>query len=364
MLQFCDGMDMYSGTGTGTLLSKWTSYYSGQASGTNAWQFASGSGRFGGGALMFSGSGSGNFLSKTINSSYGSGIAIYAALHLKFLGGLTSGNPYAAGGGGLISLNGTGTPILGYYGSGGTAPGSLYIPQGANPGAPINVMDGNWHWAEVLFYPNYGGSGQLALAVDGQVYYNQSGLSIGNPNPVNSVMLGNGQFNSGTTLLVDDFILWDTSGSGAGNVLASWPLGIQRISSLLPSGSGSSTQWTPNTGANWAAVSGNYANANYVTDGTSGDLDLYGFAALPYTPATIRALVMNYYASQNVNGGSSTLIPYVKSSTAATSGTGSGITLGATGYANFQAPFYQDPGTAAPWVGSGVNSGQYGQKTQ
>lgn len=78
-------------------------------------------------------------------------------------------------------------------------------------------------------------------------------------------------------IFVDDFYLCDSIGSAPYNTF----LGDVRVHTVVPTGAGSSTQFTPSSGANYTTVDElPYSAADYVY-GTAGQQDLYATSDLP-----------------------------------------------------------------------------------
>lgn len=152
----------------------------------------------------------------------------------------------------------------------------------------------------------------------------------------------------------DDLVVWDESGSD----FAYTQLGSHRISTLRPSGAGSNTGWTPNTGANYAAVDDapyHDSDTTYVESATVGDKDSYACGNLSYTPADVFAV--NVCARSKDLGTTSTIKPLIKSGS--TEATGAARTTSAA-YANKEDFFVLDPDTGVAWTPAGVDALEIG----
>ena len=75
----------------------------------------------------------------------------------------------------------------------------------------------------------------------------------------------------------DDLYVCDGSGSVNNDFL-----GDVRVVTVRPNGAGGSTQWTPDSGSNYARVNETISgeDSNYVEDGTSGHEDRYAYGDL------------------------------------------------------------------------------------
>lgn len=125
-----------------------------------------------------------------------------------------------------------------------------------------------------------------------------------------------GSFNSGANDCVhlDDLYLCDdvdaTATQGRPNNTV---LGDLKVQTLLPTGPGDLTQWTPNTAvANWTAVDENPANsADYVTAATTGLRDLYAMGNLSTSTLAVYGVRAGYYA-QKSDAGAAFIKPLLK----------------------------------------------------
>ncbi|MGV0984393.1 MAG: hypothetical protein ACOYB2_07545 [Limnohabitans sp.] len=331
--RFCDGFDSY--TTVANLTAKWST-----VAGAS---FAATAGRFGGGAVFNSGSGLNLLLTKAVTIPIGSRVRL--AMSLKYSAGtvaygLNSGNPLLAiNAQQICGFTSLGLIVVTSYG-GGTAMLT----------SSVAVNDGNFHWIELEYYLN-GASSTAQLFIDGVSQGTYTG-SLGSQVAISSVSFGMGYVFSGTGWL-DDAIVWDDQGSS----FNTFPLGPRRISTLLPNADGDLAQFTPKTGtSHFAMVNGGYSSTNYVSDTGTGNVDLFKFPALAYTPTSIN-LVVGYFFGQNTGSGSTSLTPKLK--TGGTTISGATQTLPVGTYTVTQAPFLTDAGGAA-WTAAAVNAMQIG----
>jgi hypothetical protein len=212
------------------------------------------------------------------------------------------------------------------------------------------VIDNAWHWVELEYCLN-GASSSCQLYIDG-VSQGSSATNLGTAAAITAVFFSGG-YNTGGVHYYDDIIIWDDQGAS----FNSFPLGPRRISTLVPNADGDLAQFTPKSGtSHFAMVNGGYTSTNYVSDGGTGQVDLYKFPTLAYTPTSINAVVGNYYG-QNTGAGSTNLIPKVKTSGTTASGTTLTMTVGVNSL--LQNAFITDAGGTA-WSASAVNAMQIG----
>jgi hypothetical protein len=212
------------------------------------------------------------------------------------------------------------------------------------------VVDNAYHWIEIEYYLN-GASSTTQMYIDG-VLQGSATASLGTAAAITAVKFAGG-YNTGGTHYYDDIIIWDDQGS----TFNSFPLGPRRISTLVPNADGDLTLFTPKTGtSHFAMVNGGFSSTNYVSDGGTGNVDLYKFPSLSYSPSSINAVVGNYYG-QNTGTGTTNLIPKLK--TSGTTATGSTLTMTVGVNSLLQNAFLTDAGGSA-WTSAAVNAMQVG----
>ncbi|MBG1252209.1 hypothetical protein [Burkholderia pseudomallei] len=220
----------------------------------------------------------------------------------------------------------------------------------------VNICDNNWHWVEIGVLLSSTSSGWAKVYVDGVQQINYSGATMSGAYTLNgNITLSFLQNTNGSnqTWYYDDFIAWDNTGTS----MNTFPLGPQRISTLVPNADGDTLQFTPSTaGTHYTCVDGDYTATSYVSDGATGNTDLYKFPSLAYNPANISAVVAQYWG-QNPGTGSANLIAKLKTNGTLVSGNTFGLSNGANHlYTN---PFYTDASGAA-WTATSVNAMQVG----
>lgn len=202
-------------------------------------------------------------------------------------------------------------------------------------------------WIEVNFL-----TGSIVLLVAGAVV----GSYVGSYTAIGSSFewLGAAPANTPVTDL-DDAISWDDGGS----YFNGFPLGPRRIQLLRPTADGATVQWTPASGANWAAVDDtDWSGGVGVTAETAGLKDLYALSDLSGLPAAVNAVVVKTKV-QNTGDNPAQLSHTIRGS----DGTEANSTLQAvptSAAAVLKSVFYRDAAGAA-WTATTVNGLQAGQ---
>lgn len=172
-------------------------------------------------------------------------------------------------------------------------------------------------------------------------------------------LLGNSVLDPGGSVIryVDDIIIMDGAGSTCNDFL-----GDRRLVVLRPSGAGNYTQFTPNTGANYAAVDDTTPDddTTYVASGTDNQRDTYALGNLDTGIVIVDALVLGAYAKKT-DAGARSLALTVRSGS--TDSDGSDATL-STSYSYVKRILETDPIAAAAWSGSTVNALEIGVKAR
>ncbi len=332
--RFCDGMDSYATTAN--LNIRWNTVTQTNISTTG--------GRFGGGAL-------------TSAASNPYSMAIIKSVSIPSGAKVRIGMSYKYGTGAAPNGVNTSYPILALNNShilGMNTSGMLVVTTlGATTAqitSTIAMTDTSFHWIELEYQLN-GASGSAQLYVDG-ILQGTVTANLGAAAAISTITFGGGYVFGGTAW-IDDVIVWDDQGTS----FNTYPLGPRRISTLLPNADGDLAQFTPKSGtAHFAMVNGSYTSGNYVSDAGTGNIDLYKFPPLSYTPVDVNAVVGNYYG-QNSGSGTTSLIPKLKTGTTTISG--ATLTLPVGVLALFQSPFMTDASGTA-WNAAAVNAMQLG----
>jgi|SRR5262252_9040114 len=160
--------------------------------------------------------------------------------------------------------------------------------------------------------------------------------------------------NPGKQLDLDDLYLLDGSGSAPLNDF----LGDVRVDPRYPTGAGSNTGWTPNTGANWDAVNDTAPDGDttYVSAASSPLTDTYATQDAPVAGATLYAVQLCIDAKKS-DSGACTLAPVIRHS--GTDYAGTTFNPG-TSYAYGIIPYGLNPGTGTGWTESAFNAAEFG----
>lgn len=153
---------------------------------------------------------------------------------------------------------------------------------------------------------------------------------------------------------ISDIVLYDDQGS-VNNV---GPLGDIRVEPLRPTGAGSSTQWTPNAGANWDRLdeAPHDSDTSYVVGDTIGEKDTYALGNLASTTGAVPAVQVTAVARKN-DAGSRSIETIVRSS-GGTEDQGGALVLG-TAYAATQRILESEPGGSG-WTTTAANGAEAG----
>lgn len=159
---------------------------------------------------------------------------------------------------------------------------------------------------------------------------------------------------SSNAVYFDDIYICDTSGSVNNNFL-----GSKKVVAIYPNAAGDSTQFTPSTGNNYAAVDENPPNddTDYVESGTSSHLDLYNFdntSLLSIAGVQINARV------KETDGTPYSI--YLVAKSGSTQSDGSSQAIGSASYVTRSRVLETNPDTSAAWTDSEMDSAQFGVK--
>jgi len=184
-----------------------------------------------------------------------------------------------------------------------------------------------------------------------------------------SVLTVSGVDTKGSTTTVADEIRFTMSGTGAGGITiddiyltnTAARLGESRITTLVPTADTADKDWGRSTGSdNYALVDElPFVTTDYVTSATVGDLDLYDFGNLPYTPLTIHAVQTSFFAAKD---DAATRAVRARLRSGGTDANGTALGLSAT-HVQKQDLYLTDPNTSAAWTASAVNALQAGPET-
>lgn len=362
MFRFGDpGGRMYASAGTSSanLLALWTSQPNSGADAVIS--VSAGNGRTSGSALLFAAAATNRWsnLQKTLDSQPTWG----AAFAIK-----------------LPALPATGsTPVIAVLADSGTTQVDLRLNSDGSLTATRNgtslgntgsgtVSPGVWTHFEfkATIHPT---AGTIYVAVNGVQKLSLTTQNTRNTanSSANQVTIGLGSsLGAGISgnVFFDDIIIYDgqtTDANGLADITG--PIGDCGLYWIEPSGAGTTTQWTPDTGSNYARV--NEAtpdgDTSYVADATVGDMDTYALTDLPISVASVKSVAQLHYARKD-DVGSRAIQAALRS--------GGGNTAHATAqslgnsYLYYFSNWGQNPnnGAATNWTVAAINALEAGQK--
>lgn len=220
--------------------------------------------------------------------------------------------------------------------------------------------NGSWYYVEFKVVIA-GASGSVACDVNGSADFTATTGNFGSTG-VDGIRLGWSDAASVTgnskAFSIDDLYVLDTSATPHNDFL-----GDIAIETIFPSAAGAHTQWTPDSGSNYARVNehtGTYpdGNTSFVSTQTTGNRDSYTFGDLTILSGTVYGVRTKAYARKD-NSGTRTFAISTRPGT--TDNDGTTQTLG-TSFQFFSEIAETNPDTAAAWTVSQVNATEFGIK--
>ena len=155
------------------------------------------------------------------------------------------------------------------------------------------------------------------------------------------------------SMVVDDLYFLD--GSGSDNIDF---LGNMAVTTIRPTATGDSAQFTPSAGDNYSCMDEVVCNddTDYVEDATSGHLDLYNFGATGIT-GVVKGVQINVDCRET-DATSFSIKTVCKSG--ATVDADAGQSVGSTNFVTRRRILEQDPATSAAWLVAAVDAAQFG----
>jgi hypothetical protein len=203
-----------------------------------------------------------------------------------------------------------------------------------------------WYYFEIsLTIADAGGT--CLVKINGTTVVNFTGdtKNGGTNTTVDAISLGNTGYGGS----FDDLYVCDASGAAPYNTF----LGDARVATLSPTGAGSSTQLTPDSGSNYARVNeAPYSAVNYVSGATPGLRDTYTLSDLPAGTATVFAIQHNVIAKRTSTGAIA-VKPAIKSGASVYYGSPTPTITNDTTISDLRTT---DPNTSAAWTVSAVNA--------
>ena len=234
----------------------------------------------------------------------------------------------------------------------------LRLPSGSySTGASVSpaAQDTYAHW-EVKFVC-HDSTGSCIVKINGVEYLNVSGLDTRNgaSGTVDTVVFGcENNDNVGGDSYIDDVVIWDTSGSDVVDFI-----GDCKVVYCKPSGAGTYAEWTPNTGANYAAVDDVGTIDDDTTYNGSSTVDQRDSFAMDNVAAGSIIAVQTVLRARKDDAGGRHLKPLIRMGGADYLGADINIS---DGYATFTEVFHNRPSDSADWTDSDVNGLELGYK--
>lgn len=209
----------------------------------------------------------------------------------------------------------------------------------------------NWHYFEfkATIDPT---SGTYELRRNESADISDTGVNTANTGSANwdTIDILNDGLDAGVRL--DDIYVLDGTGSANNDFL-----GDSVIEGRLPTGDGSTTDWTPSSGANHWDLLDDTTDSTNVSASNSGDIDYLTFDALSFITGTIHGVMSMMTVGLDVLG---TRTVRLKALSNASTTNGASQTVETTGYVTFYEVFEQDPDTSSAWSISGLNAAEFG----
>lgn len=215
------------------------------------------------------------------------------------------------------------------------------------------VSNARWRYLEMSGTIADSG-GRAIVKLDGVTVIDFTGdtKNGGTNTTIDTVKFGASNNNSNAPITWDDVYICDDTGLTNNTFL-----GDVRVQTLLPTGAGASTQFTPSVGFNWDNVNdAPYVSTTYNSDSVSGHRDTYAMGDLLSGTGTIFG-VQDVILALKSDAGAASIKAALKSG--ATVYYDATINLG-TSLAGSSAIREVDPATSAAWTPTNVNALEFG----
>jgi hypothetical protein len=217
---------------------------------------------------------------------------------------------------------------------------------------------GQWYYVEFKVTVN-DSTGVVVMNIDGSEDINITSQDTRNGGNATAdrVRLYTGWNDGGDDLILDDWYVCDSTGSANNDIL-----GDSHIEGIVPSGAGSSTQWTPNASDNYTRVDDADPDndSTYVEEDDATGKDLYAYGNLARLTAGIKGVQVNIYG-RNTNASTVRTVK-ATAKTGSTEANGGNIAFSGVTWDHAYGVFEQDPDTATTWTVSGVNGAEFGME--
>lgn len=198
---------------------------------------------------------------------------------------------------------------------------------------------------EVRYKPATDATGYFVVKVNGSTDINVAlAQTANNALQIDTIRIGDHRH-----VTYDDFVVES----------ADW-IGDTRILGIVPSGAGTTTQWTPSTGSNYACVDETpVSDTDYNYTNTNDNIDLYAMGDTGLSGKTIKAVAFDVRLSYEGTPTPTGVKPVVRHSS--TNYAGDTITT-TTAYKTYQKIYETNPGTSSAWSISDIDAVELGVK--
>jgi len=220
-----------------------------------------------------------------------------------------------------------------------------------NSDAAKTLEPDTWYFLEFKVIAN-SVSGYIEIKRDGETIFTYTGDTNDDADPTTVFMFIG--MTSGNW--VEDLYILDSAGSTNNDFL-----GDCRVECLFPSANGTTNEWTPSTGSNYANVDDTVPDddSTYNKSLSSNQIDLYAFGNLSESNGTVYGVQSLIYAKKS-NSDAHTNAIVVR--TSSTNYVGDTNTL-TTSYDYYSQVFETDPNDSSQWTIAKVNAAEFGVKS-
>ena len=228
----------------------------------------------------------------------------------------------------------------------------------------LGLVAGFWRYFECKAKID-NSAGEVYVWVDGVSKISSTGLDTQNAGNASSDRFRLASIASNTasrSTSFGDLVVVNTSGSAPYND----HLGEVRVECIFPDANGTTTNFTPSTGTNHAALldeSAPNGDTDYVQSNTLGHIDLVNLGALSSSSGATILEVTPWLWAKRTDATARSISVGVKDTSSGTPSWGSAEAL-STGYQYYSRPMTANPVTAAIWTYSEVNALEAGIKVE
>lgn len=219
------------------------------------------------------------------------------------------------------------------------------------------LAENTWYYVEFKFkIANSIAGGDVVVRLNGTEIFNldagRDTRQYSGSDLISTFQVGIARQSSLANVHIDDLYITDGT-----EFLGSTP----RVITLMPSGAGSSAQFTPSAGSNFENIdeSPRDDDTTYNESSTVGHIDTFAVESPPVSVGVVHSIGVNVAARYNSSANS--LATRIVSG--ASAGAGSAVALG-TGYSILQTIHNTDPDTASAWTPSAVDSIEAGYRLE